>query len=183
MHKKSVFFGMGIGMVCMVLIAFAAYTVQRAANANEADFLTAYDPNYEAEDAGEDTFELDHDFIVALAREMGMVFLDEVYFPDPPQPEPEPELEPDPPQPEPEPEPTPEPEPDMRILRRFTIPVGANATQFARVLEEADVIDSAEEFLEFLQVHDYAHLIRAGTFHLYTGSDFWEIVDAVVHGN
>ena len=201
MHRKSLFFGMGLGILCTVAIAFGAYAVQRRAFANEAALSLASPP------LSDDADKIDPEYLVIRAREMGMVFPDEIVLPDnstvnnngycPDE--------------------TPDAlnandndeynehyendyedtndatDPDETVgddvgeepyrYVQFTISPGASATEFAARAAEAGLVPNAEEFLSFLETQGYTHSIRAGVFYVPRGASFWDIVNIVVYGN
>ena len=68
------FFGVGIGILAMILITFIAYVIQRSAYINEAAGLQML-LQQALEDAA--NFEIETDDLVELARGIGMIFPDE----------------------------------------------------------------------------------------------------------
>jgi len=114
MHKKSVVFGIGIGILAMVLVSLAAYNIQRASFREEIGRLLAELDNETT------PYMPDTETLINTARELGMVFeyeiepeIIEIYIEIQPDNElfEEIEDEPDPPQPPPSPTPMPTPSP------------------------------------------------------------------------
>jgi len=203
MHKKSMFFGMGIGILAMVAVSFVTYIVQRTAHLNENTQLMAM---VEELEAATPAGSVDSYYVIDRARSIGMVFPDEIdpqivlYFPDPidgdeaeyvynagagmeSDIEPPEELDA---QATPEPTSTPEPTPSPTALYnavRMTISPGLTATQAAVYFEQMGLVDSAEEFSQFLIDNGYQTSILAGYFEVPRGSTFQEIVNIIVYGN
>jgi len=165
MHKRSVFFGVGIGILVMVAIAFGTYMVQLATHASETARLVAL-----LEEQGHIIPDgVDSDYVLARARELGMVFPaevemitvvehpathDEQYVCDTEslgEPNMDEELEL-----------TPAPVPRNYI--RMTISAGISATHAVPYFEASGLVADAEDFLEFLISGGYQHSIRAGCF-------------------
>ena len=203
MHRRSMFFGMGIGILAMVAITFVAYTVQRTAYLNENTRLTAL---LEAAEIAPEQRPVDSYYVIDRARSIGMVFPDEVqpetvlnfdepiggdeaqyvynsyedhtgYY-EPYEEQPETPIEP-----EPEPEPT-EALPIADYLPwRMTIPEGITASQVATEFGYRGVVENADEFLQFLIDNDYATSIQAGTFEVPRNASFQQIVNIIVYGH
>ncbi|MCL2376856.1 MAG: hypothetical protein FWC76_05600 [Defluviitaleaceae bacterium] len=190
MHKRSVFFGVGIGILVMVVVAFGTYIVQRAAHTSETNRLVALlEEHYHIVPS-----EVDYDYVIDRAREFGMVFPAEIETPVDVEPinaqndqtdhetidEPIADEEPVEELIE-EPEPTPTPAPREYI--RMTISAGISAARAAPYFEASGLVENAEDFLEFLINNGYEHSIRAGVFSIPEGASYHEIVNIIVHGN
>ena len=206
MHKKSMLFGVGVGILSMVAISFVTYVVQRAAHFDENSRLMAMVEQHEAAPVANS---VDADYIVDRARDIGMIFPDEaepevvLYTPDPDldfyddeNNEAEPVLDSDEghiedgdynedeleqPQTETESEPIEEPEPRSSWV--FTITGGVTASQVALEFESRGLVDSADEFLQFLVNNGHTQSILAGQHEVPFGADFYEIVDIIIYGN
>ncbi|MDR1705623.1 MAG: hypothetical protein LBS19_13190 [Clostridiales bacterium] len=63
---------------------------------------------------------------------------------------------------------------------RVTIPDGRTATQVSRLLQDAGVIDSAEDFLAVLREKGYTVRLSSGTFTLTTGMGYDELAERIV---
>lgn len=78
MHKKSVFFGIGIGILGMALVSFLAYAVQRSYYLDEnARLLYLLGESLQNEPGFEGELGLDDEYIIGRAMEIGMVFYNE----------------------------------------------------------------------------------------------------------
>ena len=206
MHRRSMFFGMGVGILAMVAITFVAYTVQRTVYLNENTRLTAL---LEAAEITPEPQSVDSYYVINRARNLGMVFPDEVqtevaaHFPEPavgdevqyvynsyadypeeyygpPYEEP---YEEQPADPHPTPEPTPEPLVAAYPPWSFTIREGVTASQVAFEFGYVGVVEDGDEFLRFLVDNSYSTSILAGSFEVPRGATFEEIVNIIVYGN
>ena len=204
MHRRSMFFGMGVGILAMVAITFVAYTIQRTVYLNENNRLTAL---LEAAEITPEPPPVDSNYVIDRARSLGMVFPDEVqmevaaHFPETTGGDEvqyvynsydgygeeyyEPYEEPYEEQPETpaDPDPTPAPEEIENLQWRIIIPEGVTATQVAEEFGEKGVVGNTDEFLQFLIDNGYATQIQAGTFYLPGYASFEEIVNIIVYGN
>ena len=201
MHRRSMFFGMGVGILAMVAITFVAYTIQRTVYLNENNRLTAL---LEAAEITPEPPPVDSNYVIDRARSLGMVFPDEVqmevaahletvgdevqyvynsyagygeeYY--------EPYEEPYEEQPEApaDPDPTPAPPVTDYLPWRMTIPEGITASQVAFEFGYMGVVENGDEFLRFLVDNGYSTSIQAGSFEVPRGASFQEIVNIIVYG-
>jgi len=203
MHKKSIFFGIGIGILAMVAITFVAYIVQRAAHVNENIRLVALLEAAETAPPGNNgEIAVDSYYVIDRARDMGMVFPNEImpdatwhnegptggyttengaydaeyvynpnagyennggtngHHPDLPQQTTE----------------------AAQNAIGMMISPGLTASEAAIYFEQMGLVDSADEFSQFLIEHSYATSIRAGYHIVPRGSSFEAIVDIIVYG-
>ena len=207
MHKKSIFFGVGIGVLAMVLISFGAYAFQRASFTRDI-----YDLRAEAEglEAVIETLEAALEAALEEARQNFEQFAlggngdddeqgdededndedgdeDEE---DNDEDEDEDNLALEPPNPPQQPE-APEP-PQQQVAptqpaspEGFTlvyIPVNAFSTQIAQILAEAGVVSSANEFAAFLVDNHFDTRLMAGNWLLPINGDFNDIVQRILAG-
>ena len=144
---------------------------------------------------------VDYDYIIDRARDMGMVFRDEiepeiiVQFVEPDEPAHNDDTtyaEPDEPYDEPI-EPTPQPtstpaspaasEPFYTQTHvGMFIRSGLTASQAAAYFENMGLVGSADEFSQYLIDNGYAHSIRAGHHIVPRGASFQDIVNIIVYG-
>ena len=202
MDKKSVIFGIGTGMLAMVLVSFGTYAIQRASHQNAYAAL-----GEQLEEALEIANRpLDEDYLILRARQIGMWFPYEIastpdvpgdeyenadrepaFEPD----EPHETQEPEPPEPieppeQPEPLATPEPiaQPTMPPapagFAMVDIPVNSFGTQIAHILADAGVVPNVGDFLDFLIFHEFDPRLMAGQFYLPLDGDFEDIVRRIL---
>jgi len=192
MHKKSVIFGIGIGVLAMVLVSLAAYAIQRGAHRDEVASLHEM-LEYERAVVPPQP---DVDDLMNWARELGMVFaheiLEEQAEPAPQAdvaPEPEPDEEPEPialaPPEEPSPieAPTPTNPPSPPVAPQGSvwvhIPVDVLATDIVNILGDAGVVENRGAFLVFLIDNNFDRAVMAGNFLMPVNGNFQEILDII----
>jgi len=195
MHKKSVLFGMGIGILMMVAVTFVTYIVQRAAYLNENTRLMAMVDELEA--APVVGSPVDSEYIVIRARSIGMVFPDEVepetvtvYVEQNGQQNDNGYISNDLPD-EPEeqdyiPEQTPEPSPTATPVQQgwgITILSGITASEVASEFEYRGLVENGDEFLQFLIDRGYETRIQIGYFEVPLDANFDQIVNIIIYGN
>ena len=206
MHKRSMFFGLGIGILAMVAISFVTYTVQRTSYLNEQARLIAMVEELEAAPVA---VPVDTDYVVNRARGIGMVFPDEVepeiifYFPDSVYADDEDEHAyssnvsysgvndnasyEEAAQSETQVMPTPHPSSPALVYTPTHVGMlilpGLTASEAANYFEQMGLVDNANEFSQFLIDNGYSTSIQAGYHIVPRGASFWEIVDIIVYGN
>ncbi|MCL2572993.1 MAG: hypothetical protein FWE34_00395 [Defluviitaleaceae bacterium] len=221
MHRKSMVFGIGIGILVMVAVSFVTYIVQRAAHLNENANLVAMVHEQEnnisflealaAENQG--TI-VDAYYVIDRARDIGMVFpaeiepqvivytpesvededVEEVYnsYDDIDEPD-EPDLQ------EPDDDDQAEQQeivdtnqpdthvavaqPDENMHPPFIISSGVTASEVSSFFEQGSIVESGDDFLQFLINNGYATSILAGSHAVPRGASFEEIVNIIVYGN
>ena len=194
MNKKAMIFGIGVGILLTVLIAFGAYLLQRNSHRNNmADLQAALDMTADelatALDAQttevviEIEAEIDDDTIMSRARELGMIFADEIEMPPESMPyeggaaddadgdsdtgldgETAAGLD----------------EPADGDYVWVNIPLHANSTQISELLQDSGVVASAAAFNQFLLENGYDRIVQAGNFRLPMGGDFDVIIDIIL---
>ena len=211
MHKKSLFFGMGIGILAMVAISFFTYVVQRSAHLNAIDELRGrLEASEMAYATPPEINPVDIYFIVDRARDLGMVFPDEIepeiiyyflppeeaanvdyngYDYDPADPDEPYEEVYEPYEEAYEPyvpyeayEPYEPQQPTARYVS-MNIRPGLTASEAAYYFELMGMVESALEFEQFLVERGYQTSVLAGHHIVPRGASFQEIVDIIVHGN
>jgi hypothetical protein len=201
MHKKSMFFGIGVGILVMVAVSFVTYTVQRASYLNEQARLMAMVEDLEArpQAAPVDTI-----YVVNRARDIGMVFPDEIepeiviYIPEPDEAQHlhnvnagngdyDDPVPPEEARPEAQVEPTPSPDSPALVYTPthvgMLIRPGLTASEAAFYFEEMGLVDDANEFSQYLIDNGYSTSIRAGYHIVPRGVGFRDIVNIIVYGN
>jgi len=201
MHRKSLFFGIGIGSLVAVMIVFVAYIIQRASYINEISRLEEllYNEPYQV------YAELHDEDIILMARELGMIFFHEIDLPQETNPntmteeitEAEDEVrhhienpeeideieEIEPPNPPVAPSPLPSPATAVPTGFRWVyIPEDLAASDIAAILGEAGIITNVGAFVQFLIDNGYTMTIMAGEFVLPVDGDFDVIVNQILAG-
>ena len=62
---------------------------------------------------------------------------------------------------------------------KVTIPSGTKATTLAQELENLKVVESAEDFKNFLIENNYTHRLLSGEFYLNAGMSYEEIISVI----
>jgi len=182
MHKKSVIFGIGIGILAMVLVSLVAYNIQRASHRDEVARLL-YALEYERNNPPPQP-DWEH-LIESMPHEN---------TPEPmPTPEPTPVPQYDPPE-EPEPitlnpidEPTVPEEPQSPQSPQSPsgyvwvhIPVNIAATEIVNILGDAGVVENRAALLVFLVDNNFDRTVMAGNFLMPVNASFQEILDIIL---
>jgi len=84
-HKRSIIFGIGIGMLIVSLISLGVYSIQRGGHRREvAELEYLLEASQNAELAYENNLlaPMDEEAAIQLARALGMVFVDEIDVPE-----------------------------------------------------------------------------------------------------
>jgi len=197
MYKKSLLFGIGVGILVMALISFGAYVIQRGAFRNDiaelqgqlddaAEWLLTQTPS----NAPYPAYFSDDD-VLARARELGMVFADELKTDIEAENEADSEnnnaeyyssddengydgengeandvhVEAD--------------QPDEFV--RVYILLNTSSADIAQLLQDSGVVANAATFAQFVIENGYDRRLRAGPHYLPINGDFYEIVDIIMN--
>jgi len=195
MNKKVMVFGIGVGILLTALIAFGAYLIQRNSHRNSmadlqatldattGELLVALDVQPQLIEI---EIELDDDTIIARARELDMIFADEIEMPALPEPEPDESGADD--NADADLDQAPDGETGSVQTAPTTdgdyvwvnIPLHANSTQISELLQDSGVVASAADFNQFLLENGYDRIVQAGNFRLPIGGDFNVIIDIIL---
>jgi len=185
MTKKSLIFGIGVGILLMALISLGAYMIQRNSHRNNlADLRATLDATTDELIIALDTqapqinIGLDDNVIITRARELGMIFADEIEMPIVPESN-EGEIDSD----SASNGETQSAQVDTTIDGDYVwvnIPLHANSTQISELLQDSGVVVSANDFNQFLVENGYDRIVQAGNFRLPVGGDFDVIIDIIL---
>ena len=176
MDKRSLFFGVGIGILCTVAIVFIVYQVQRNVFLREINELRAASIELANEDFEEETIEIfaaepeilftnepEYDIIEEVIeifeQEIAQEFLEE-------------DLE--------IAEEIDEETEEVQEYALVDIPFGLDSFTISNILESSGVVADATEFLNFARSNNFTTTILAGSFELPINGDFEEIARIIV---